>query len=140
LDPRDKRDDIRASLRQVCQDFSPVLRIEWATTGICLGNALQALGVRESGTVRLEDAVSAYREALQEFTRERVPLRWATVQMKLASVYCALFDKGAQPNHLDDALEAIDRALEEYRKAKADFYIEQAGWLREQIRGMKGKL
>ena len=60
--------------------------------------------------------------------------------MKLASVYCALFDKGAQPNHLDDALEAIDRALEEYRKAKADFYIEQAGCLREQILGMKGKL
>jgi hypothetical protein len=49
-------------------------------------------------------------------------------------------DKGAQPNHLDDALEAIDRALEEYRKAKADFYIEQAGCLREQILGMKGKL
>lgn len=108
----------------MCQDFSPVLRIEWAMTGICLGNALQTLGVRESGTVRLEDAVSAYREALQEFTRARVPLRWATVQMKLASVYCALFDKGARPNHLDDALEAIDRALEEYRKAKADFYID----------------
>lgn len=98
----------------MCQDFSPVLR--------------------------LEDAVPAYCEALQEFTRARVPLRWATVQMKLASVYCALFDKGAQPNHLDDALEAIDRALEEYRKAKADFYIEQAGCQREQILGMKGKL
>jgi len=38
-------------------------QLEWAMTGICLGNALQALGVRESGTVRLEDAVSAYREA-----------------------------------------------------------------------------
>ena len=114
--------------------------LEWAMTGMCLGNALQALGVRDSGTVRLEDAVSTYREALQEFTRARVPLRWATVQMKLASVYCALFDKGAQPNHLDDELEAIDRALEEYRKAKADFYIEQAGCLREQILGMNGKL
>jgi tetratricopeptide (TPR) repeat protein len=98
------------------------------------------LGVRESGTGRLEDAVSAYREALQKFTRARVLLRWATVQMKLASVYCALFDKGAQPNHLDDALEAIDRALEEYRKAKADFYTEKAGCLREQILRKKGKL
>ena len=49
----------------MCQGFSPVLRIEWAMTAMCLGNALQALGVRESGTVRLEDAVSTYREALQ---------------------------------------------------------------------------
>ncbi|MGA7655241.1 MAG: hypothetical protein WCA96_00455 [Methylocella sp.] len=127
-------------MRQVCQDFSPVLWIEWAVNGICLGNALQALGVRESGTVRLEDAVSAYRDALQEFTRARVPLRWATVQMDLASLYCALFDNGAQPKHFDDALEAIDRALEEYRKGNVDFYIEQTGCLREQILAMIGKL
>ena len=127
----------REAMQELTRARAP---LEWAMTGMCLGNALQALGVRERGAVRLYDAVSTYREALQEFTRACVPLRWATVQMKLASVYCALFDKGAQPNHLDDELEAIDRALEEYRKAKADFYIEQAGCLREQILGMKGKL
>ena len=42
-----------------------------------LGNALATLGGRESGTARLEEAVAAYREALQEQTRERVPLVWA---------------------------------------------------------------
>ena len=42
-----------------------------------LGNALRLLGERESGTARLEEAVAAYREALQERTRERVPLDWA---------------------------------------------------------------
>ena len=35
----------------------------------------RALGERESGTGRLEEAVTAYREALKEYTRERVPLR-----------------------------------------------------------------
>jgi hypothetical protein len=30
----------------------------------------------ESGTARLEEAVAAYREALMERTRERVPLAW----------------------------------------------------------------
>jgi hypothetical protein len=35
------------------------------------------LGGRETGTARLEEAVAAYREALQENTRERVPLDWA---------------------------------------------------------------
>jgi hypothetical protein len=43
-----------------------------------LGNALLRLGERESGTARIEEAVAAYRESLQERTRERVPLQWAT--------------------------------------------------------------
>jgi len=39
-----------------------------------LGNAPKILGERESGTARLKEAVSAYREASQELTRARVPL------------------------------------------------------------------
>src|SRR5262249_14239273 len=35
------------------------------------------LGGRESGTARLEEAVAAYRAALEERTRERAPLQWA---------------------------------------------------------------
>jgi hypothetical protein len=42
-----------------------------------LGNALATLGERESGTARLDEAVKAYRAALEELTRERVPLQWA---------------------------------------------------------------
>ena len=34
-------------------------------------------GNRESGTTRLEEAVGAYRAALEERTRERVALDWA---------------------------------------------------------------
>jgi hypothetical protein len=48
-----------------------------------LGTALWRLGERESGTARLEEAVAAYREALKERTRERVPLQWATTQNNL---------------------------------------------------------
>ena len=43
-------------------------------TQMNLGNALQTLGERESGTARLEEAVAAYRAALEERTRARVPL------------------------------------------------------------------
>jgi hypothetical protein len=39
--------------------------------------ALETLGERESETGKLEEAVAAYREALKEWTRERVPLQWA---------------------------------------------------------------
>ena len=39
-----------------------------------LGTALGTLGEREDGTQRLEEAVAAYRAALEVRTRERVPL------------------------------------------------------------------
>ena len=55
----------------------------WATTQNNLGTALSTLGERESGTARLEEAVAAYRDALKEWTRERVPLDWAMTQNNL---------------------------------------------------------
>jgi hypothetical protein len=42
-----------------------------------LGIAPEKLGEREGGSVHLEEAVAAYRDALKERTRERRPLRWA---------------------------------------------------------------
>ena len=47
-----------------------------------LGAALWTLGARESGTARLEEAVGAYRAALEEYTRERVPLDWAPIVVR----------------------------------------------------------
>jgi tetratricopeptide (TPR) repeat protein len=105
-----------------------------------LGSALNLLGEREEGTAPLEEAVAAFRAALEERTRPRVPLDWAFTQMNLALVYRALFDKDHQPRHLDDALEAADGALEEFRKANAAFYIEKAERQRQTILAAKGKL
>ena len=45
----------------------------------------RSLGERESGTARLEEAVAAYRAALEEWTRERVPLDWAMTQNNLGT-------------------------------------------------------
>jgi hypothetical protein len=58
-----------------------------------LGNALAALGQRESGTARLEQAVDAYRAALQERTRERVPLAWVMTQNNLAGAQALLNER-----------------------------------------------
>jgi tetratricopeptide (TPR) repeat protein len=41
--------------------------LDWAATQNNLGNALQTLGEREDGTGRLEEAVAAYRAALEVF-------------------------------------------------------------------------
>ena len=56
-------------------------RVEWAQTQNNLGSALETLGERESGTAQLEEAVAAYRVALEELTRERAPLQWAATEM-----------------------------------------------------------
>jgi tetratricopeptide (TPR) repeat protein len=96
-------------------------------------------GCSESGTARLDEAVTAFREALQERTRARVLLQWAATQLNLALVHITFFYTDHQQRHFDDALEAVDGALEEYRKAKAVFYIERAERLREKILAAKGK-
>jgi len=49
-------------------------------------------GERESGTGRLGEAVIAYREALKERTRDRVPLHWAATQNNLGP------SKGSRPS------------------------------------------
>jgi tetratricopeptide (TPR) repeat protein len=53
-----------------------------------LGNALTSLGERESGTARLEEAVTAYREALKELTREQVPLGFRRVNRGSGTRQC----------------------------------------------------
>jgi len=58
-----------------------------------LGSALVRLGEQESGTVRLEQAVEAYRAALQERTRERVPLQWALTQNDLGTALASLGER-----------------------------------------------
>ena len=48
-----------------------------------------------SGTERLEQAVSAYVEALKEYTRERVPLDWAMTQNNLGNALRTLGEREA---------------------------------------------
>ena len=52
-----------------------------------------ALGERESGTARLEEAVAAYRAALEEWTRERVPSDWAMTQNNLGEALTSLAER-----------------------------------------------
>src|SRR5215831_13957950 len=56
------------------------LPLDWGHNQKRLGVVLSGLGERESGTAKLEEAIAAYREALKELSRERVPLDWAATQ------------------------------------------------------------
>jgi tetratricopeptide (TPR) repeat protein len=71
------------------------------------------LGGRESGTARLEEAVSACRAALQEWTRERVPLDWATTQNNLGGALWTLGGRESGTARLEEAVAAYRAALEE---------------------------
>jgi tetratricopeptide (TPR) repeat protein len=78
-----------------------------------LGAALQTLGARESGRTRLEEAVAAYRAALEERTRERAPLAWASTQNHLGNALRALGARESGTARLEEAVAA-------YRAGGAD--------------------
>ncbi|RVT83182.1 XRE family transcriptional regulator [Rhodobacteraceae bacterium CCMM004] len=78
-----------------------------------LGIALRTLGARESGTARLEEAVTAYRAALEEWTRDRVPLDWAMTQMNLGNALATLGERESGTARLEEAVAAYRAALEE---------------------------
>jgi hypothetical protein len=72
------KSDIVISCYPFCRfELCARVPLDWAATQTNLGAALKVLGERESGTARLEEAIAAFREALQEYTRARVPLEWA---------------------------------------------------------------
>ena len=73
---------------------------------------------RESGTARLEEAVAAFRAALEERTRERVPLDWAMTQNNLG---------------LGRRMDLVDRAREHHhgekgRQAPAVIAMKDVKW------------
>lgn len=78
-----------------------------------LGNALAALGEREAGTARIEEAVLAYRAALIERTGERVPIDRARTQGNLGVALATLGQREAGASRLEEAVVAFRAALGE---------------------------
>jgi exonuclease VII small subunit len=75
------------------------------------------LGERENGTARLEEAVEAFRAALQEQRRERVPLDWAETQGNLGSALRMIGERESGITWLEEALRAFESAVNVYREA-----------------------
>ena len=86
---------------------------ERGMAGNLLGNALIKLGEREEGIARLIEGVATLRAALQEWTRERVPLDWATTQNNLGIALEALGERESGTARLDEAVDAFRAALQE---------------------------
>jgi hypothetical protein len=99
------------------------------------------LGERESGTTKLEEAVAAYREALKERTRERVPLEWAisTGDLGIASMQLAQRKRdAAMAQTAVIQIKAARDALTAGRYLSAGYYEAQlkiASSIAEQLKG-----
>jgi hypothetical protein len=68
--------------------------------------------------------VAAFREALKEWTRERVPLDWAMTQNNLGTALSALGGRESGTAHLEEAVVAYEAALEIFEQAEASYYVE----------------
>jgi tetratricopeptide (TPR) repeat protein len=97
--------------------------LDLAGTQNNLGIALMKLGewasgAPDAGRGRLEEAVAAHRLALEERTRERVPLDWAATQNDLGAALTRLGEResgapDAGRGRLEEAVAAYRLALEE---------------------------
>ena len=85
-----------------------------------------ALGRREAGTARVEQAVEAYRAALKERTRERTPLDWAVTQNNLGRALYLLGERKQARKLFEEAREAYRAALEVLESAGELRYREMA--------------
>ncbi len=74
-----------------------------------LGNVLMRLG----GDARAQEAIDAYREALQTWTRENAPLDWAMVENNLGIALARLGQREAGTEKLEEAVAAYREALQE---------------------------
>ncbi|MEZ5865841.1 MAG: hypothetical protein R3D25_17895 [Geminicoccaceae bacterium] len=85
-----------------------------------LGNALNTLGERESSAEALQRAVRAYELALEERTRERVPLDWSCdpKQSRRCSQYPRRERREGGTETLQRAVRAYELALEELTRER----------------------
>jgi tetratricopeptide (TPR) repeat protein len=82
----------------------------------------EARGAGKPGTERLEEAVAAYQAALQEYTRERVPLDWAMTQDNLGSALWPSSGSGRMTaERLEEAVAAYQAALKERTRERVPF-------------------
>jgi tetratricopeptide (TPR) repeat protein len=88
-----------------------------------LGIALGTLGERESGTARHEEAVAAFRAALQEYMRERAPVDWAMTQSNLGTALEALGERQKDATFMEEAVSSMRDAVEGYQQTKAGYWL-----------------
>jgi tetratricopeptide (TPR) repeat protein len=91
---------------------------EYAQVMHILAESLSFFGEESGKNEPLEEAILAYREALKEWTRERVPLYWAGTQNNLGLALSNLGERESGTKRLEEAVVAYNEALKEYTRER----------------------
>ena len=102
---------IRHLLTSGAEGWSEQIR---ARVRFVLAGSLETLGEQAGANDALAEAIVLYREALKEYTRERVPLDWAMTQNNLSTALARLGEREAGTAGLEQAVAAYREALKEY--------------------------
>jgi tetratricopeptide (TPR) repeat protein len=113
---RDDNDSLRNSIRIYDQILKQLTRarapLDWAKTQRQLGRALATLGMRETDTARLEQAVVAFRAAKDEWTRAGAAPDWAKTQDDLCGAFGGLGERESGTMYPQEAVAACRAALQ----------------------------
>ena len=82
-----------------------------ATSLQTLGNVLGMIGQRRNGTRYLEDAISAFGEALKLLNPDTAAMQWAMVQNGLGNALGSLGQRCSDDKLLQQSIEAFEQAL-----------------------------
>lgn len=134
---------VTSRLRHLLQDPAGFSDEQRAQLHHALGLGLVVVGEQSGDSQALIGAIAAYRAALKEYTRERVPYYWARTQENLAIAFLSLATRTtgeARDAYFREALEAVDGALAVYREGRATYDIGTAERLRAAILEEQRKL
>ena len=93
------------------------------STRMVLGYALDVLGEQSGRKEPLEEAVAVYKAALEERTRERVPLDWAMTQNNLGTALTALGERESGTQRLEEAVAAYKTSIEVFESGQAAYQV-----------------
>jgi tetratricopeptide (TPR) repeat protein len=93
--------------------------LERGATTSDLAVSLAALGERESGAEHLQEAIAAHRAALNDYTRQHMPLEWAMTQNNLGNALVSLGTRESGIASLNEAVAAFHAALQELTRERA---------------------
>ncbi|MCA3325491.1 MAG: tetratricopeptide repeat protein [Roseomonas sp.] len=87
-----------------------------------LGGALISLGLRQTDTGLLEQAITVFRSAIEEYTRESAPENWAGTYNNLGKALSWLGEREADTAKLNEAIAAYHAALEVFTRQHSPLY------------------
>jgi hypothetical protein len=67
--------------------------------------------MRENGTMKLQEAATAFSEALKGLTREGNPLEWANTQYNLGVPLSRVAERGGETTNVKEAIAAYGSAV-----------------------------